>query len=84
MSTEDRLPNEIMIKCDELIELLELDKDEVFVPDVIDTLKSLIHKYQSKGKYFNILEGVMDDKEFEEEPLKSTLKELKSIWTTKI
>tara|TARA_B100000242_G_C42607900_1_gene286890 strand:+ start:286 stop:477 length:192 start_codon:yes stop_codon:yes gene_type:complete len=48
MTTEQRLPNEIIVTCDKLIELLEMEvpyQSELSLQDTIEELKEIREKY---------------------------------------
>ena len=61
MTTEERLPNEIIITTEKLIELIELDLDyEPELQETINVLNELVDKYQNKIQE-------MEDNEFGDE-----------------
>ena len=61
MTTEERLPNEIIITTEKLIELIELELDyEPELQETINVLNELVDKYQNKIQE-------MEDNEFGDE-----------------
>ena len=59
MSTEQRLGNDVQIKCRELIEILEEEVE--FKPElqtVIEILQSLSKKYKLENYEMNLIEGM--------------------------